>query len=70
VTAFSYAFGMAMSLALAIAIGNAWAREHRQGVWTMRMAVMLVVAGLAVGIVLGWALDQYFKFIAASASGR
>jgi Na+-driven multidrug efflux pump len=69
-TIFSYAFGIAMSVALAVAIGNAWTRDHRHGVWTMRMAAILIAVALAAGVVLGWALDQYFKFIAASASGR
>jgi uncharacterized BrkB/YihY/UPF0761 family membrane protein len=69
-TIFSYAFGIAITFAIAIAIGNAWTHEHRRGVWTMRMIVMLVVVAGLLGIVVGWSLDAYLNFIAASATGR
>jgi hypothetical protein len=69
-TTFSYAFGVAISIAMALAIGNAWVREHRNGVWTLPMAAGVVIAGVAVGIAVGWSLQQYLAFVAASATGR
>jgi hypothetical protein len=69
-TAFAYVFGMAISIAMAAAIGSAWVREHRNGVWTMRMAAIVTIAAIAFGILVGWSLQQYFAFIAASATGR
>lgn len=69
-TIFSYVFGMAISFAIAIAIGNAWARDHRKGVWTMSMLATLVVAAAVLGVVVGWSLNAYLAFIAASAAGR
>lgn len=69
-TIFCYCFGIAMSLATAIAAGNAWTRDHRRGVWTIKMAVTLVVTAILIGIVIGWSLTQYLAFVAASATGR
>lgn len=69
-TIFSYAFGMAISFAIAIAIGNAWTRDHRRGVWTMRMLATLVVTAAVFGAIVGWSLDAYLTFLAASATDR
>ena len=69
-TIFSYGFGVAMSFAIVIAIGNAWAREHRRGVWTIGMVATLIVAGAALGALVGWSLNTYLNFVAASATGR
>ena len=38
-TEFFYGFGLAIAAAMAIAIGNAWVRDHRNGVWTMPMVM-------------------------------
>lgn len=70
VTAFFYGFGLAIALAIALAIGNAWVRDHRQGVWTIPMVIGLLAAAIVVGITIGWSLVQYFAFYAASATGR
>jgi uncharacterized membrane protein len=67
---FFYGFGLAIALAMALAIGNAWVRDHRQGVWTMPMALGLIAAAVVIGITIGWSLVQYFAFYAASATGR
>jgi hypothetical protein len=69
-TIFSYAFGIAISFAIAIAIGNAWTREHRRGVWTMGMIATLVITAAIFGVAVGWGLNTYLNFIAASATGR
>jgi len=65
---FFYSFGLAIALAMAIAIGSAWVRDHRNGVWTMRMAVGLVAIALLVGVAIGWAFVQYYAFYTASGS--
>jgi hypothetical protein len=69
-TAFCYGFGLAIAAALTIAIGNAWAREHRNGVWTMNMLATAFAVAITFGLVVGWALQQYFILVAASATGR
>jgi len=69
-TIFSYAFGLGISFAIAIAIGNAWARDHRKGVWTMSMLATLILAATLLGITVGWSLNAYLAFVAASATGR
>ncbi|HTU69660.1 MAG TPA: hypothetical protein VMF11_05005 [Candidatus Baltobacteraceae bacterium] len=69
-TIFAYGFGIAISVAMALAIGNSWVRDHRNGVWTMSMAARLVAGAIAFGIAVGWCLQQYFAFLAASAAGR
>jgi Na+-driven multidrug efflux pump len=69
-TTFGYIFGMAISIAMAVAIGNAWARDHRNGVWTLRMAVTVAIVAIAFGLVVGWCFQQYLAFIASSATGR
>jgi hypothetical protein len=70
VTIFAYGFGLALAIAMALAIGNAWVRDHRNGVWTMPMVLGLVAVAAIAGITIGWSLVQYFAFYAASASGR
>lgn len=70
VTIFSYAFGVAISIAMALAIGNAWVREHRNGVWTLPMAAAVAIVGIAIGVAVGWSLQQYLAFVQASATGR
>jgi hypothetical protein len=67
---FFYGFGLAIAIAMALAIGNAWVRDHRNGVWTIPMALGLIAVAILVGITIGWALVQYFAFYAASATGR
>lgn len=67
---FFYGFGLAIALAMALAIGNAWVRDHRNGVWTMPMVTGLLGVAVAVGLVIGWALVQYYAFYSASAAGR
>jgi hypothetical protein len=69
-TTFAYVFGVAISIAMAAAIGNAWVRDHRNGVWTLRMAAVIAIAAIALGALIGWSLTQYFAFLAASATGR
>jgi MFS family permease len=69
-TLFSYGFGMAMSFAITIAIGNAWARDHRRGVWTISMVAILIVTGVILGVLFGWSLNTYLNFVSASATGR
>jgi H+/Cl- antiporter ClcA len=69
-TTFAYVFGVAISIAIAAAIGNAWVGDHRNGVWTLRMAAVVAIVAVAFGILVGWSLQQYFAFIAASATGR
>jgi hypothetical protein len=69
-TTFCYGFGIAISLAMALAIGNAWVNDHRKGVWTFPMIATLVAFALLAGICVGWALQQYFAFVAASQTGR
>ncbi len=69
-TIFSYAFGVAISIAMALAIGNAWVREHRNGVWTLPMAAAVAIVGIAIGVAVGWSLQQYLAFVQASATGR
>ena len=68
--AFCYGFGVAMCLAMALAIGNAWVNDHRRGVWTLSMAALLIVIALAAGLCVGWSLQQYLAFVAASRTGR
>jgi membrane protein YdbS with pleckstrin-like domain len=68
--AFFYGFGLALALAISIAVGNAWVREHRNGVWTVPMIVGVVAVALIVGIAIGWAFVQYFAFYNASANSR
>jgi hypothetical protein len=70
VTIFAYGFGLALAIAMALAIGNAWVRDHRNGVWTMPMVFGLLAVAIVVGISIGWSLVQYFAFYAASATGR
>jgi hypothetical protein len=70
VTIFAYGFGLALAIAMALAIGNAWVRDHRNGVWTMPMVFGLLAVAAIAGITIGWSLVQYFAFYAASASGR
>jgi hypothetical protein len=70
VTAFFYGFGLAIAIAMALAIGNAWVRDHRNGVWTVPMALGLLAVAIVVGVTIGWSLVQYFAFYAASATGR
>lgn len=67
---FFYGFGIAIALAMALAIGNAWVRDHRNGVWTIPMALGLLVVAIVVGITIGWSLVEYFAFYNASATGR
>jgi hypothetical protein len=69
-TAFFYGFGLAIAIAMALAIGNAWVRDHRNGVWTIPMVLGLLAVAIVVGTTIGWALVQYFAFYAASATGR
>jgi uncharacterized membrane protein len=69
-TEFFYGFGLAIAIAMAIAIGNAWVRDHRNGVWTMPMVLGLLAVAIVIGITIGWSLVQYFAFYAASATGR
>jgi MFS family permease len=69
-TAFCYGFGMAIAIALTAAIGNAWVREHRNGVWTMNMIATAGAIAITFGLTVGWALVQYFILVAASATGR
>ena len=69
-TTFCYGFGLAISGALTIAIGNAWVREHRNGVWTIPMLASAGAVAIAFGLVVGWSLVQYFILVAASAAGR
>ena len=59
-----------MSIALAVAIGNSWVRDHRNGVWTMQMTAIVAIAAIVLGGALGWALQQYLAFVAASATER
>jgi len=68
--AFAYGFGMAIAIALTLAISNAWVNEHRNGVWTLGMIVGTGVVALVLGVTVGWALQQYLAFYAASATGR
>jgi drug/metabolite transporter (DMT)-like permease len=70
VTVFFYGFGLALALAISLAIGNAWVREHRNGVWTIPMVVLIVTIALVLGIAIGWAFVQYFAFYNASATSR
>jgi len=70
VTTFSYGFGLAISIALTLAISNAWVKEHRNGVWTLGMIAGASAIALALGATVGWALQQYLAFYAASATGR
>jgi hypothetical protein len=65
-----YGFGLAIAIAMALAIGNAWVRDHRNGVWTVPMALGLLAVAIVVGVTIGWSLVQYFAFYAASATGR
>jgi predicted PurR-regulated permease PerM len=67
---FFYGFGVAIALAMALAIGNTWVRDHRNGVWTIPMALGLVVVAIVVGITIGWSLVEYFAFYNAAAAGR
>jgi hypothetical protein len=69
-TVFFYAFGLALALAISLAIGNAWVREHRNGVWTIPMVVGVVAIALILGVAIGWAFVQYFAFYSASATSR
>jgi hypothetical protein len=55
---------------MALAIGNAWVRDHRNGVWTLSMVLGLLAVAIVVGVTIGWSLVQYFAFYAASATGR
>lgn len=70
VTTFFYGFGVAIAIAMALAIGNAWVRDHRNGVWTLSMVLGLLAVAIVVGVTIGWSLVQYFAFYAASATGR
>ncbi len=67
---FFYGFGLALAFAMALAIGNAWVRDHRNGVWTLPMVLALVAIAVIVGVTIGWAFVQYFAFYSASATGR
>ena len=67
---FFYGFGLALAFAIALAIGNAWVREHRNGVWTLPMIVGIVTVALVMGVAIGWAFVQYYAFYTASATGR
>jgi len=69
-TAFFYGFGLAIALAMALAIGNAWVRDHRNGVWTVPMVLALLAAAVVIGLAIGWSLVQYFAFYNASATSR
>jgi MFS family permease len=69
-TVFFYGFGLALALAITIAIGNAWVREHRNGVWTVSMLLGVVAIALVLGVTIGWAFVQYFAFYNASATSR
>lgn len=69
-TVFCFGFGVAIAAALTIAIGNAWVKEHRNGVWTMNMIATAAAIAIVFGVTVGWALVQYFTLIAASAAGR
>ena len=66
----AYGMGLVISIALALAIGNAWVRDHRNGVWTMPMAFGVAATALVIGVAVGWCLAQYFAFVASSATGR
>ena len=69
-TAFFYGFGLAIALAMGIAIGNAWVRDHRNGVWTIPMVLGVLAVAIVIGVTIGWSLVEYFAFYTASASGR
>jgi hypothetical protein len=69
-TIFFYAFGLALALGIVLAIGNAWVREHRNGVWTIPMVVGVIAIALVLGVTIGWAFVQYFAFYNASATNR
>jgi len=69
-TTFFYGFGLAIAIAIALAIGNAWVRDHRNGVWTVPMVLGLLAAAIVAGITIGWALVLYYAFYVASATGR
>jgi Na+-translocating ferredoxin:NAD+ oxidoreductase RnfA subunit len=68
--AFFYGFGLALALAITLAVGNAWVREHRNGVWTVPMIVGVVAIALVLGTAIGWAFVQYFAFYNAAATSR
>jgi hypothetical protein len=67
---FFYGFGIALGIAISLAIGNAWVREHRNGVWTIPMVIGVIAIALVLGVAVGWALVQYFAFYNASAGSR
>jgi Na+-translocating ferredoxin:NAD+ oxidoreductase RnfE subunit len=69
-TTFSYGFGIAISVAMALAIGNAWVSDHRKGVWTPSMIAIVITIAVAFGVCLGWSLNAYLAFVAASQTGR
>jgi hypothetical protein len=69
-TVFFYAFGLALALAISLAIGNAWVREHRNGVWTISMVAGVIAIALVLGVAIGWALVQYFAFYNTAATTR
>jgi hypothetical protein len=68
--AFFYSFSLALALAITIAIGNAWVREHRNGVWTLPMVISIVAIAVVLGAAIGWAFVQYYAFYVASATNR
>jgi hypothetical protein len=69
-TIFFYGFGLALAFAICIAVGNAWVREHRNGVWTIPMVIGVIAVALVLGVTIGWAFVQYFAFYNASATSR
>ena len=69
-TLFYYGFSMALAIALGIAIGNAWVRDHDFGVWTRKVVIVLTIATLAFGLILGWGMATWLSWALNSGSVR
>jgi hypothetical protein len=67
---FCYGFGVALAVAFGIAIGNAWIRDHRIGIWDRKTAFAIVGTSIVLGVIVGWALQQYLTFVFLSQTTR
>jgi Na+-driven multidrug efflux pump len=67
---FYYGFGLALGIALSIAVGGAYVREHRWGVWDRTAITTVAIAAVVIGVVVGWALQEWLTWVFAAQNQR
>jgi small basic protein len=57
-----YAIGIALGIAMGTAVGQQYVREHHRGNPPRNLVTWIGVGSLALGIVLGWAIDSFITY--------